>query len=202
MMEAAQKYLGEHDFRNFCKIDVAKSISYRRNILEVDISPVKEIVRYRNLIKFESQMNLFCSSSPDHQLYVITIKGSAFLWHQVRCMVAVLFMIGEGLESPSVIEELLDVEKNTKPCYEMASEIPLVLCDAGYDPMPEWHYGADNKFLIRKLEELWTNLMIKAAEVSALYIPFRSFLKDAMETPQHKQHTSLMKRPRDSKLSH
>ena len=32
----------------------------------------------------------------------MTIKGSAFLWHQVRFMVAVLFMIGEGHESPSV----------------------------------------------------------------------------------------------------
>ncbi|KAL7617024.1 hypothetical protein Lser_V15G00158 [Lactuca serriola] len=30
------------------------------------------------------------------------IKGSAFLWHQVRCMVAVLFLIGQGLESPDV----------------------------------------------------------------------------------------------------
>jgi len=37
-----------------------------------------------------------------HQLYAIKIKGSAFLWHQVRCMVAVLFMIGQGLESPEV----------------------------------------------------------------------------------------------------
>jgi hypothetical protein len=32
----------------------------------------------------------------------MTIKGSAFLWHQVRCMVAVLFLIGQGLESPFV----------------------------------------------------------------------------------------------------
>ena len=34
----------------------------------------------------------------------MTIKGTAFLWHQVRCMVAVLFLIGQGLESPSVSE--------------------------------------------------------------------------------------------------
>ena len=32
----------------------------------------------------------------------MTIKGSAFLWHQVRCMVAILFLIGQGLESPFV----------------------------------------------------------------------------------------------------
>lgn len=37
-----------------------------------------------------------------NQLWAIKIKGSAFLWHQVRCMVAVLFMIGRGFESPDV----------------------------------------------------------------------------------------------------
>lgn len=36
------------------------------------------------------------------ELWAMTVKGSAFLWHQVRCMVAVLFMIGEGLESAEV----------------------------------------------------------------------------------------------------
>ncbi|XP_052308706.1 uncharacterized protein LOC7464786 [Populus trichocarpa] len=35
-----------------------------------------------------------------HQLCAIKIKGSAFLLHQVCCMVAVLLMIGQGLESP------------------------------------------------------------------------------------------------------
>ncbi|KAJ6920331.1 hypothetical protein NC651_014048 [Populus alba x Populus x berolinensis] len=35
-----------------------------------------------------------------HQLCAIKIKGSAFLCHQVCCMVAVLLMIGQALESP------------------------------------------------------------------------------------------------------
>ena len=30
------------------------------------------------------------------------VEGTAFLWHQVRCMAAVLFMVGSGLESPTV----------------------------------------------------------------------------------------------------
>lgn len=30
------------------------------------------------------------------------MRGSAFLWHQVRAMVAVLFMIGQGVESVDV----------------------------------------------------------------------------------------------------
>jgi tRNA U38,U39,U40 pseudouridine synthase TruA len=32
----------------------------------------------------------------------MTVKGMAFLWHQVRCMVAILFLIGENLEEPEV----------------------------------------------------------------------------------------------------
>ncbi|VFQ94984.1 unnamed protein product [Cuscuta campestris] len=56
------------------------------------------------------------------------IQGSAFLWHQIRCMVAVLFMIGQGFESPNVIDLLLDTEMTPrKPQYIMAPEIPLVL---------------------------------------------------------------------------
>ena len=31
-----------------------------------------------------------------------------------RCMVAVLFLVGEGLEEPSVIDQLLDVETNPR----------------------------------------------------------------------------------------
>lgn len=43
-------------------------------------------------------------------------------------MVAVLFMVGKGLESPNVIEMLLDTTRILrKPQYTMASEVPLIL---------------------------------------------------------------------------
>ncbi|CAN6686347.1 unnamed protein product [Malus baccata var. baccata] len=64
----------------------------------------------------------------ENQLWAIKIKGSAFLWHQVRCMVAVLFFIGQGHESPDVVDALLDTSRTPrKPQYTMAPEIPLVL---------------------------------------------------------------------------
>ncbi|KAK9216409.1 hypothetical protein WN944_008418 [Citrus x changshan-huyou] len=70
----------------------------------------------------------FSASFEGNQLCAIKIRGSAFLWHQVRCMVAVLFMIGQGLESIDVIESLLDTNGiPRKPQYNMAPEIPLVL---------------------------------------------------------------------------
>ncbi|KAL7127829.1 hypothetical protein ABFS83_14G277300 [Erythranthe nasuta] len=109
MRTAGNKFIGEHDFRNFCKMDAANVHNYRRCITSFDIFPCNE--------RFE-----------DDELWAVKIKGSAFLWHQIRCMVAVLFLIGQHLESPNVIDELLDIETSPrKPQYIMAPEIPLVL---------------------------------------------------------------------------
>ncbi len=86
------------------------------------------------------------------QVFSFTVHGSAFLWHQVRCMAAILFLVGQGLEQPSVVDELLDVERNPgKPMYEMASDAPLVLWDcvfpdenngSGEDAL-DWIYAGD-----------------------------------------------------------
>lgn len=51
-------------------------------------------------------------------------------------MVAVLFMVGKHLESPQIVETLLDTKRvPAKPIYEMASEIPLVLYDCGFEDL-------------------------------------------------------------------
>merc|ERR1712151_252664 len=43
------------------------------------------------------------------------------------------FLVGEGLEDESIVEELLDVERvSAKPIYDLASEDGLVLFDATY----------------------------------------------------------------------
>jgi tRNA pseudouridine38/39 synthase len=45
-------------------------------------------------------------------------------------MVAVLFLVGQGLERPSIVSELLNTKKNPRrPVYEMATDTPLVLWD-------------------------------------------------------------------------
>ncbi|XP_024033017.1 tRNA pseudouridine(38/39) synthase isoform X2 [Morus notabilis] len=109
MESAGKKFIGEHDFRNFCKMDALNVHNYRRCVSSFEISPTD--------VRFEGK-----------QLWAIKIEGSAFLWHQVRCMVAVLFMIGQGFESPEVIDVLLDTDRTRrKPQYTMAPEIPLVL---------------------------------------------------------------------------
>ncbi|GAB4845206.1 hypothetical protein Ancab_038617 [Ancistrocladus abbreviatus] len=117
METAGKKFLGEHDFRNFCKMDALNVHNYKRCVISFEISPCPE--------RFEGK-----------ELWAIKIQGSAFLWHQVRCMVAVLFMIGKGLETVNVIDALLDVERTPrKPQYAMAPEIPLVLQSCEFDSL-------------------------------------------------------------------
>ncbi|ESQ33382.1 hypothetical protein EUTSA_v10007608mg [Eutrema salsugineum] len=106
---AGKKFIGEHDFRNFCKMDVANVHCYTRRVTFFEVSPCQ-------------------NSHEGAQLCTFTMRGSAFLWHQVRAMVAVLFMIGQGVESVDVIDTMLDTTKiPRKPQYLLASEIPLVL---------------------------------------------------------------------------
>ena len=45
---------------------------------------------------------------------------------QVRCIAAVLIMVGQELEPPSVLAQLLDVDRHpAKPQYTMAPEVGL-----------------------------------------------------------------------------
>lgn len=95
MRTACRKLIGTHDFRNFCKMDVNNGVlSYMRSIYDTDIYLSQETK---------------CS---DFNMYYMELTGKAFLWHQVRCIMAVLILIGQELESPEVIIDLLDVEKN------------------------------------------------------------------------------------------
>mmetsp|Transcript_3925 Transcript_3925/g.10039 ORF Transcript_3925/g.10039 Transcript_3925/m.10039 type:complete len:131 (+) Transcript_3925:563-955(+) len=68
------------------------------------------------------------------KFYEFNVIGSAFLWHQVRCMMAVLFQVGKGVLPASAVEKYLDLaQQPNRPSYTMANEEPLMLyeCDFG-----------------------------------------------------------------------
>lgn len=50
----------------------------------------------------------------EYSIFVIQIKAKAFLWHQIRCIMAILFLVAQGKEDPSIIDELLDVKTNPR----------------------------------------------------------------------------------------
>ncbi|KAK9478025.1 pseudouridine synthase [Lipomyces japonicus] len=129
MRKAITYLIGEHDFRNFCRVDGSKQIdNYARTILRASISP----------------MDLKVTESDDEVFYVFDLQGTAFLWHQVRCIVAILFLVGQRHEPPEIIRDLLDVDKfASKPLYDMAADIPLLLYNCEFGDNVKWQSIAD-----------------------------------------------------------
>ncbi|OJA14517.1 hypothetical protein AZE42_14105, partial [Rhizopogon vesiculosus] len=75
MQSAATRLIGEHDFRNLCKLDPGKQITnFRRCVMRAQINPVDS------------------DGDGENQVYVFDLMGSAFLYHQVRHIMAVLFL--------------------------------------------------------------------------------------------------------------
>ena len=139
MRKAAKFFVGKHDFRNFCRIDGSRQIiEYKRELFNASIDEVEHTgteLPYVTGPAF-APPGVEWSGGRYPKVYAFNVYGNAFLWHQIRCMVAVLFHVGQGLERPEVVKDLLDVEKNPrKPQYGMADGVPLVLWDCLY-PVP------------------------------------------------------------------
>lgn len=167
MRKGCRELIGLHDFRNMCKIDASKQLTnFKRRIFHADIEEISPLslpsfLSHPSLSSPSSTATTASSSSvAGPKMYSFTLHGSAFLWHQVRSIIALLFLIGQGLEAPSLITNLLDIESNpTRPKYEMASDAPLVLWDCifpyedevqsseerehGYEDRLEWVYVGD-----------------------------------------------------------
>ena len=141
MQDAAKRYEGLHDFRNFCKMDPSKQITnFERRIFHASVT---EVPRPEGPAGYIGQPEFGRHGIRENpvdghveerdgppKVYTFNVNGSAFLWHQVRHLVAMIFLVGQGLEQPSIVSDLLDLEKNpTRPKYEMASDAPLVLWD-------------------------------------------------------------------------
>ena len=168
MRNAAQRLLGLHDFRNFCRIDPTRQLTkFDRVITHVSIDEVQQQHGPTALTQdfsLSESSSLRRPISPNNnaggfqspRVYSFTVHGSAFLWHQVRHMIAVLFLIGQGLEPASTIDRLLDIETNpSRPTYGMASDGPLVLWDCTFpqdkthnsDDSLNWVYASDARIL-------------------------------------------------------
>ncbi|EFP83862.2 uncharacterized protein PGTG_09575 [Puccinia graminis f. sp. tritici CRL 75-36-700-3] len=131
MNRAADRLIGEHDFRNFCKIDPSKQLAhFRRKILSAEIKPVLDPHHHHLLLLQQQQLSGPSGSSEKHPhpqiypdalapetnpLFVLDLVGTAFLYNMVRHIVSVLFLIGSGKEEISVIDRLLYTEPNEQP---------------------------------------------------------------------------------------
>lgn len=109
------------------------------------------------------------------------MEGSSFLWHQIRCIAAVLLLVGQKKEEPSIIDDLLDIKKYPcKPQYSMCSENPLVLFDCQYDGI-EWLYDhSELEKVIKKFQDVWLNHQTQATIVKEMINHLESHLTDSI----------------------
>merc|ERR1711865_587387 len=156
MREACAALEGEHDYRNFCTHDVSNVTHFNRSILKAEI--------------VETEMA--GSGDPRFKMCYFYVKGTAFLYHQVRCTWALLRMVGQGLEEPSLVAQLLDVTKQVrKPQYNPAADGPLVLYETGYpEEKLKWiENSADCQLkLAQHNYELWQRYMLHSATLFGL----------------------------------
>ncbi|KAF8488910.1 pseudouridine synthase [Gautieria morchelliformis] len=148
MRDGAVRLMGTHDFRNLCTLDGSKQIeNYHRAVHRAEISLVGPD---------ESDMDAGA-------MYVLDLVGNAFLYNQVRSIMAILFLVGSGLEEPHIISSLLNVDPRNplppfrpsepnhvvdrKPSYQIADGLPLVLWDCGY-PSEELRWQTDTEISI------------------------------------------------------
>jgi tRNA pseudouridine(38-40) synthase len=149
MTEGAKNLIGIHDFRNICKLDVANVTNFVREIFESDILLYKENKEHPHL-----------------SIYYFQIRGVAFLWHMVRCIMSLLFMVGEGNENPSIVTNLLDISKfPAKPSYSMAEDKPLVLHSCGYANLTVYNEPKNFWHLTRHFEDIRNFHLVAAARI-------------------------------------
>lgn len=138
MQDAARRLVGEHDFRNMCKIDGSKQITnFRRRVLSAEIVERGDGMCY------------------------LSLKGTAFLWNQVRSIMAILLLVGQRREQPAIIDRLLDVEATPqRPVYEIAWGVPLTLYNCEFPPMA---WQSSTYTLPDSLYNLWYETLQKQA---------------------------------------
>nr|CAG4650246.1 EOG090X083V [Sida crystallina] len=193
-MRVASEYLiGQHDFRNLCKMDVGNGVvQFTRTVTSVEIEPID-------------------SDNSSFAMYRITLVGAAFLWHQVRCIVVILFLVGQGKEVPTIIRDLLDVESNPrKPQYTMASELPLNLFQCTYPDVDEWFYDQHAlRYVINDYQSMWTEHSVKSAMLKEILEELEKLTGSKIENQYQcliqgvdpKVYTPLMKRAKCGKAS-
>ncbi|KAK4473733.1 hypothetical protein MN116_003075 [Schistosoma mekongi] len=153
MMDAGKRLVGVHDFRNFCASRIEKdTVSFVREIFEVVIHNVD-------------------GSDQRTKLYHLCVSASGFLYHQIRYIASILFMVGRGYESPSIIDDMLDVTKTpAKPEYQLAADYPLLFITGSYpEDCLNWETSeAAQLDLVKHYQKQWSEYRIRSAIVKRI----------------------------------
>jgi hypothetical protein len=157
MQKALDNMVGTHDFRNLCKMNCEEVDNFVRVIKYGKIVKTTLASVIGNIDNDNDNQNHF------RRPCYFEIQGQAFLWHQIRCIASILFMVGKGLEPPTVVNELLDIKANpAKPSYPFAADLPLVLHKCDYKNLNFGHTVQNLWKVSCDLESKWEELTLAA----------------------------------------
>lgn len=159
MAEACTKLVGFYDFRNICKPALDSIKTFERIIfscnLEIDGQPYEYEISKSGRVPINKD-----------SILSLVVCGSAFLYHQIRCIASLLLHVGAELEPPSVISDLLDTTRFPgKPDYPIAPGELLLFDRAEYTPtrLPNFYRsGPSYRFLTKNLRFLQSKALAKA----------------------------------------
>jgi len=177
--------MGRHDFRNLCKMNCEQVYNFERVLKSGKVVSPEKV--YVLSIEDEEQPpssmqemdnDLLSIQTSSHDMCHIEIVGQAFLWHQIRCILSVLFYIGRKLEPPTLVQQLLDIQTNpAKPAYDMASETALVLQDCKFSQLTLGRTVRNLWDVTKVLEHRWESHAIAAERANDAL----GSMKDEME---------------------
>lgn len=170
-MERAASYLiGTHDFRNLCSFDLKGGVvNHTRTIFSTAVRPIPSETK----------------SDQQYSFYEFVIVGRGFLYHQIRCIMTILFLVARKREKAELVRDMLDINKcPAKPAYCPASPMPLSLFDCKYDieDLKEWLWDKKTLFdIYKKLKHLWLQYKTKAVMIEQVLSSTECLLTPTLE---------------------
>ena len=140
MQQAAILLVGEHDFFNLHVIDQSKPAGYSctRTVQRADIIPIRS------------------------GFHALVIRANGFLYHQIRCIMSILFSIGRNEHPVDYISHLLTAPHKEKAFgslnMRLADPHGLVFSDADYGDV-DLQWNSKSPLILTSLYE---QLMIKS----------------------------------------
>ncbi|XP_016380519.1 tRNA pseudouridine(38/39) synthase-like [Sinocyclocheilus rhinocerous] len=181
-------------------------------LLQTKLIQDRQTSTYHRCGRTDKGVSAFSQGS--HKLYVFQVKGLAFLYHQVRCMMALLLHIGQKLEAPEIIDQLLDVEKNPrKPQYSMAVDYPLVLYDCHFEGVNWRNETEEENHVLNSLHQHWVQNAVKTQVLLGMIQGLQKTNPEMtslhcwlMEGSRQRKYQPLLDRPRceslESRIQH
>lgn len=112
----------------------------------------------------------------------------------MRCIAALLLMVGHGYESPTIIDDLFDLERfPAKPQYVLAPERPLLLYDSGFRNLQFVRRAAGTSGTVHALEKRLARLDVQRGMLLAALKSLRCGVADdsLMSCPLQSHDTRL-----------